>query len=250
MSAVLRTEALSLSFGALKAVNNVSFQLETGARHALIGPNGAGKTTFINVLTGALPPSGGRILLGERNLTRVPQHERVKHGITRTFQITTLFPGLSVIEAVILAICERKGLAGNFLRAVASRQREIDEARALLRSLRLEREINMPTRHLPYGKQRLLEIALALATGPKVLLLDEPAAGIPIGESAEMMEVIAALPGDVSILLIEHDMTLVFRFADRITVMVSGEILTEGTPAAIASDPRVRDVYLGEDVLV
>jgi branched-chain amino acid transport system ATP-binding protein len=250
MSAVLRTEALSLSFGALKAVNNVSFQLETGARHALIGPNGAGKTTFINVLTGALSPSSGRILLGDQNLTRVPQHERVKRGITRTFQITTLFPGLSVIEAVILAICERKGLAGDFFHAVASRRPEIDEAGALLRSLRLEREINMPTRHLPYGKQRLLEIALALATGPKVLLLDEPAAGIPIGESAEMMEVIAGLPGDVSILLIEHDMKLVFRFADRITVMVSGEILTEGPPAVIASDPRVRAVYLGEDVVV
>jgi branched-chain amino acid transport system ATP-binding protein len=249
MTAVLCTEALSLSFGALMAVNNVSFQLETGARHALIGPNGAGKTTFINVLTGALSPDSGRILLAGRNLTRVPQHERVKRGITRTFQITTLFPGLSVIEAVILAICERKGLAGDFLHAVASRRPEIDEASALLRSLRLEREINMPTRHLPYGKQRLLEIALALATGPKVLLLDEPAAGIPIGESAEMMEVIAALPSDVSILLIEHDMKLVFRFADRITVMVSGKILTEGAPAAIASDPRVRDVYLGEDVL-
>ena len=246
MSAALRTEGLSRHFGALRAVNDVSFALETGARHALIGPNGAGKTTFINLLAGSLPPSAGEIYLADGRITRMPQHRRVKRGITRTFQITTLFPGLSVIEAVVLAICEREGRGGHFLRPVAARHDEIAEARELLASLRLEGEINAPTRQLAYGKQRLLEIALALATRPKVLLLDEPAAGIPAGESGEMMSVISGLPKEVSILLIEHDMNLVFRFAETITVMMSGEILTQGTPRAIAADPRVREVYLGE----
>jgi branched-chain amino acid transport system ATP-binding protein len=250
MTAAMRTAGLSHYFGALRAVSDVSFALEQGARHALIGPNGAGKTTFINVLTGALSPSAGDIFLGEEKITRLAQHHRVKHGITRTFQITTLFPGLTVLETLVLAICERKGRGGHFLRPVARREAEIAEALDLLRSLRLDREMNLPTRHLPYGKQRLLEIALALATRPKVLLLDEPAAGIPAAESADMMEVIAALPAEVSILLIEHDMNLVFRFASTITVMVSGEILTEGPPEAIAADPRVRDVYLGEEAFV
>jgi len=248
MIAALRTDQLSLNFGGLKAVSNVSFTLEKGARHALIGPNGAGKTTFINILTGSLSPSGGEIFLGEKRITRMSQHERVKRGITRTFQITALFPGLTVVESVVLAICERQGCGGVFLRAVAEQKEAIEEARDLLRSLHLERETNAPTRNLPYGKQRLLEIALALATRPQVLLLDEPAAGIPAGESQEMMSVISALPGDVSVLLIEHDMSLVFRFAEKITVMMAGEILTEGTPREIASDPRVREVYLGETV--
>jgi branched-chain amino acid transport system ATP-binding protein len=242
----LRTEGLSLSFGALKAVNNVTFALAPGARHALIGPNGAGKTSFINTLTGSLSASAGGIFLGERNITRLPQYERVKRGVTRTFQITTLFPGLTVLESVVLAVCERAGRGNRLIRSVAEQKDEIAEARALLGLLRLERDINMPTRHLPYGKQRLLEIALALATRPKVLLLDEPAAGIPVGDSQEMMGVIADLPREVSILLIEHDMNLVFRFAEKITVMTSGEILAEGTPQQIQADARVREVYLGE----
>jgi branched-chain amino acid transport system ATP-binding protein len=242
----LRTDGLSLSFGALKAVNNVTFALAPGARQALIGPNGAGKTSFINTLTGFLPASAGGIFLGDHNITRLSQHERVKHGITRTFQITTLFPGLTVLESVVLAICEREGRGTRLLRSVAKQKDEIAEARDLLALLRLGRDINMPTRHLPYGKQRLLEIALALATRPKVLLLDEPAAGIPVGDSQEMMGVIADLPREVSVLLIEHDMNLVFRFAEKITVMMSGEILTEGTPQQIHADARVREVYLGE----
>jgi len=170
----------------------------------------------------------------------------VRRGLARTFQITTLWPGLTVLESVVLAVGERLGHGGDWLRPVGSRKQALDEAHALLRSLRLDGDAGRATRELPYGKQRLLEIALALALQPKVLLLDEPASGIPAGDSTEVFEVIAALPGDVTVLFIEHDMELVFRFAQRIAVLVDGRLLTEGTPAQIAADPRVRDVYLGE----
>ena len=242
----LRTEGLGKRWGAFDANRNVNLTLRPGARHALIGPNGAGKTTLINLLTGALPPSAGRVLLADEDITQLPQHLRVKRGMTRTFQITTLFAGLTVLESVVLAICERKGLQNRMLRSLASHREEIDEAMALLSMLKLADDAQLPTRTLAYGRQRLVEIALALATRPKVLLLDEPAAGIPSAESAELFEAIAALPHDVSILFIEHDMNLVFRFAERITVMAGGEILCEGTPQEIATDRRVREVYLGE----
>ena len=246
MSLLLRTEGLSRSWGAFKANSDISLSFAAGARHALIGPNGAGKTTFINLLTGGLSPTAGRVLFGEEDITRLSQHQRVKRGIIRTFQINTLFPGLTVLQSVLLAICERCGLQSNWYQTVAHRTDEIDEAMALLASLKLASEADRITRNLPYGKQRLVEIALALATKPQVLLLDEPAAGIPSAESVELFEVIAQLPRDVSIVFIEHDMGLVFRFAERITVLVGGKVLTEGTPAEIAADPRVREVYLGE----
>jgi len=246
MNPILRTEGLSRSWGALQAVRSVSFALEAGARHALIGPNGAGKTTFVNLLSGTVPPEAGDVFLDGGPITDLPQHVRVKQGMTRTFQITTLFPGLTVVESVVLAICERKGLGASWWRPVAQRAAEIDEARRTVRDLHLEGEANVATRSLPYGKQRLLEIAVALATRPRVLLLDEPAAGIPVGESSEVFSVLAALPRDVTILFIEHDMNLVFRFAERITVMVEGAVLVEGAPQDIAADARVREVYLGE----
>ena len=246
MSAVLRTERLSRSWGALQAVRRVSFSLEPGARHALIGPNGAGKTTLVNLLTGTVPPQDGEVFLDGERITHLPQHARVKRGMTRTFQITTLFPGLTVLESVMLAICERKGVAWSWWRPVARRGEEIDEARRIARDLHLEADLDVATRALPYGKQRLLEIAVALATRPRVLLLDEPAAGIPVGESAEIFSVLADLPREVTILFIEHDMNLVFRFAERITVLVEGSILVEGAPQEIAADRRVREVYLGE----
>jgi branched-chain amino acid transport system ATP-binding protein len=246
MTAALRTEGLSKRFGEFRANTDVALRLAPGARHALIGPNGAGKTTLINLLTGVFPPSAGDVFLGGERITGMPQHERVRRGVTRTFQINTLFPGLTVLESVVLAICERKGRAAVWHRTVARLGDEIAEARALLQSLRLESDAQTLTRSLPYGRQRLVEIALALATRPRILLLDEPAAGIPSAESAELFGVIAALPKDVTILFIEHDMELVFRFAERITVLVGGRVLTEGTPAEIAADPRVREVYLGE----
>jgi branched-chain amino acid transport system ATP-binding protein len=246
VTVALRTEGLSRSFGALAANSDISLTLPVGARHALIGPNGAGKTTFIDLLTGVLPPTAGEVYLGAERITHLPQHERARRGLTRTYQINTLFWGLSVLESVVLAVCERKRVASRWHRTVASGSEERDEAWALLESLRLEREGGTVTRQLPYGKQRLVEIALALATRPHILLLDEPAAGIPAGESAEVLEVVASLPSDVTVLFIEHDMQLVFRFAERIVVLVGGKVLTEGTAAEISADRRVREVYLGE----
>ncbi|AJG23246.1 ABC transporter ATP-binding protein [Cupriavidus basilensis] len=246
MTRLLRTEGLSRSWGGFAANSDISLQFAPGARHALIGPNGAGKTTFINLLTGALPASRGSIWLGDEDITQLPQYARVRRGMTRTYQINTLFPGLTVLESVVLAVAERSGATRIWHRTVAAQRALADEAMAVLASLRLDAEADTETRSLPYGKQRLLEIALALATRPAILLLDEPAAGIPAGESAELFGVIAGLPRGITILFIEHDMDLVFRFAERITVLVGGRVLTEGTPAEIGADPRVREVYLGQ----
>jgi branched-chain amino acid transport system ATP-binding protein len=247
MTAALRTSGLGKRFGGLAALNDVSLSLARGARHALIGPNGAGKTTLINLLTGVLEPSAGEVFLGEERVTSLPQHRRVKRGLARTYQINTLFPGLTVLESVVLAVLERKGLAARWMRSVASYREENEEARSLLATLKLEPHAEKRTAELPYGHQRLVEIALALATRPSILLLDEPAAGIPSAESVEVLGVIAALPADVTILFIEHDMGLVFRFAERITVLVGGSVLTEGSPEEISRDARVRAVYLGEE---
>jgi len=242
----LRTEGISKSWGAFQANSDISLNFVPGARHALIGPNGAGKTTFINLLNGSVAPTAGRVFLGDEDITALSQHARVKRGMTRTFQINTLFNGLTVVESVVLAICEREGRHLRWSQTVAQQTDLIDEAMALLGTLKLVHDANTITSNLPYGKQRLVEIALALATKPKVLLLDEPAAGIPSAESAELFEVIAQLPRDVTIIFIEHDMGLVFHFAERITVLVGGKVLTEGTPAEISTDPRVKEVYLGE----
>ncbi|NLH80246.1 MAG: ABC transporter ATP-binding protein [Phyllobacteriaceae bacterium] len=242
----LSTRGLSKSWGGFAANSDVTLDLPVGARHALIGPNGAGKTTFINLLTGVIRPTRGDVFLGGETITHLSQERRVAKGLARTFQINTLFPGLTVIEAVVLAILERKGLGGRWFRSVRDHAAEIEEARALLADLHLAAQAETTIGVLAYGKQRLLEIVLALATRPKILLLDEPAAGIPAGESTEVFEVIARLPADVTVLFIEHDMDLVFRFASRITVLVGGRVLTEGTPDEIVADRRVREVYLGE----
>lgn len=243
---LLDVRHLGRSFGGIEALRDVSLSVEMGEIFSIVGPNGAGKTTLINLLTGVLPPTGGRVFLGDEDVTALPPHQRVKRGVTRTFQINTLFGRLSVLESVVLAVSERKGRAGVWHRTVASGREEAEEALALLATLHLSAEANTLTRNLPYGKQRLVEIALALATRPSILLLDEPAAGIPAGESAELFEVIAKLPREVTIVFIEHDMGLVFRFAERITVLVGGRVLTEGAPDEIQRDPRVREVYLGE----
>jgi branched-chain amino acid transport system ATP-binding protein len=247
MAGALTTERLRRSFRGYVAVDDVSLSIEAGARHALIGPNGAGKTTLINLLTGVLRPDAGEVMLGSERVTRLPPHARVKRGLSRTFQLNTLFGGLTVLESVALAVCERRGACGDWLRPVSSRRAALGEAHDLLSLLSLDGDAACVTRALPYGKQRLLEIALALAGKPRVLLLDEPAAGIPSGESQDLFEAIEGLPDDVTILLIEHDMSLVFRFAERITVMAGGRILTEGPPAAIAADARVRELYLGDE---
>jgi branched-chain amino acid transport system ATP-binding protein len=242
----LHTEGLSKRWGGFVANSDVTLTFEPGARHALIGPNGAGKTTFINLLTGGFMPSSGKVYLGGEDITNLPQHERVHRGMTRTFQLNTLFAGMTVLESVALAISERRGLQSVWYKTVENHPDVIDEAMELLATLKLTDQANSITRSMAYGKQRLVEIALALATKPRILLLDEPAAGIPSAESKELFEVLTQLPRDVTVLFIEHDMGLVFRFADRITVMVGGKVLTEGTPEEIAADPRVKEVYLGE----
>jgi branched-chain amino acid transport system ATP-binding protein len=243
---VLRTEALNKSFGSLRVARDVSIDLPQGARHALIGPNGAGKTTLINLITGEMRPDSGRILLDGGDVTQAATAARARKGLTRTFQINTLFPGLTPVEAVTLAICERERVAGQFWKRLTAHKEAIDEAFDILRRLRLVEAATRPTATLPYGQQRLLEIALALATKPKVLLLDEPAAGVPKDESAALFGVIAALPEDVSVLFIEHDMDIVFSFASRIIVLVSGGVLLEAEPSVVMGDPRVREVYLGQ----
>ncbi len=246
MTPALETIGLHRRFGALVVANDIHFRLEAGARHALIGPNGAGKTTFINLITGRLQPSAGRILLGGTDITSLPQAARVRRGLGRTFQINTLFRGLSALENVCLAIGEHSGTGGDMLRPFGARRAMLEKGYALLERLHIADDAMAPVKELPYGKQRLVEIAIALGLQPTVLLLDEPAAGVPSAESAIILDVIEQLPGDIAVLIIEHDMELVFRFARRITVLVQGSILTEGTPAEIAADARVREVYLGE----
>ena len=244
-AAALSTRGLDKSFGSLVVAKNIELDLPRGARYALIGPNGAGKTTLINLITGMLRPDQGRIFLEADEVTALRPEERVKRGLVRTFQINTLFPHLSALEAVTLAVCERRGYAGTWWQKLPAYADAVEEGYAILLSLRLGASCYRPTRELAYGQQRLLEIALALATNPKVLLLDEPAAGVPQGESAELFSVIADLSQDIAVLFIEHDMNVVFRFARRIIVMVGGRILVEGTPGEIAADARVREVYLG-----
>jgi ABC-type branched-subunit amino acid transport system ATPase component len=246
MSAVLETRNLCKSFGALTVADNIDFRLEAGARHALIGPNGAGKTTFVNMLTGRLAPSSGRILLGGDDITESRQAARVKRGLGRTFQINTLFRDLPALDNVALGIAERSGIAGRTWRAASSFHEIRDESMELLDRLGLAGDAGQRVLDLPYGKQRLVEIAIALGLKPRVLLLDEPAAGVPSSESERILRVLDALPADIAILIIEHDMDLVFRFAQRITVLVQGEVLVEGTPAEISGNRRVHEVYLGE----
>jgi branched-chain amino acid transport system ATP-binding protein len=244
-SAALSTQGLAKRFGSLVVATDINIELPQGARYALIGPNGAGKTTLINMLTGMLRPDAGRILLAGEEITHAAPALRVKRGLARTFQINTLFPHLSALETVTLAVCEREGVSSNWWKSLLSYRSAIDEAYAILSSLRLHEHCDRPTRELAYGQQRLLEIAIVLAARPRVLLLDEPAAGVPRDESQALFHAISALPGDITVLFIEHDMDLVFTFATRIIVLVGGRVLTEGPAAQIAADPQVREVYLG-----
>ena len=242
----LETRGLCKSFGALAVANDINFELARGARRALIGPNGAGKTSFVNLVTGVLEPSAGKILLEGADVTRLSQAQRVRRGLVRTFQINQLFRGLTVLENVTLAVGERHGVAGDLFRPAGARRAIVEEAHALLEQLGIAADALRPVREVAYGRQRLVEIAVALGLQPRVLLLDEPAAGVPSGETGTIIDVIERLPPELGLLIIEHDMDLVFRLARRITVLVQGTVLIEGTPQEIASDPRVREVYLGE----
>jgi branched-chain amino acid transport system ATP-binding protein len=242
----LETRALNKAFGSLVVAADINFTLRAGERHALIGPNGAGKTTFLNLLTGQLWPSAGTVWLHGVDVTPLHMHERVRRGIARTFQINTLLREISVLENVQLAVLEYWGEGVRFIGGGAVQRRAAEAAFELLRTLHLERYAGDRVGALAYGRQRLVEIAVALALHPKVLLLDEPAAGVPPADSHLVLEVIANLSTTLSVLIIEHDMKLVFRFADRISVLVQGRILAEGTPNEIADNAQVREVYLGK----
>jgi branched-chain amino acid transport system ATP-binding protein len=246
MSAALETRGLEKQFGGLTVTRDLSLKIEAGARHALIGPNGAGKTTVINLLTGVLKPNSGRILLEGNDITALAVHRRVLRGLSRTFQINQLYADLTPLETVGLAVSERMGRGGDWWRRMGSRDDVNAEIAETLDRFHLSDVMNEATATLPYGKQRLLEIAVAIAAKPRVLLLDEPAAGVPESERRDILAAVAALPREVTVLLIEHDMDLVFSFADRISVLVNGALLVEGEPEEVARDPRVKAVYLGE----
>src|SRR6202046_3900129 len=243
---ILQTIGLEKPVGGILATNDVSLSIEAGARHALIGPNGAGKTTVINLLTGVLRPNAGRILLEGKDITDLAVHTRVLRGLSRTFQINQLYADLTPLETIGLALSERLGRGGDWWRRMGTRDDVNGEIAENLARFHLLDVMNELTATLPYGKHRLLEIAVAIAAKPRMLLLDEPAAGVPESERHDILAAVAALPRDVTVLLIEHDMDLVFSFADRISVLVGGALLVEGPPDEVARDPRVKAVYLGE----
>jgi branched-chain amino acid transport system ATP-binding protein len=247
MPPVLETKGLTKQFGGITAANDVTLSIEKGARHALIGPNGAGKTTIINLLTGVLRPTAGTIALEGQDITNLEAHKRVQLGIARTFQINQLFGDLTPLETIGLAVSERMELGRQWWRTVGSKGIVIEESVDILQRFHLADVMDERTINLPYGKQRLLEIALAIACRPRVLLLDEPAAGVPEAERRDILDAVAALPDDVTVLLIEHDMDIVFSFAGRISVLVNGALFVEGPPEEVAADPRVKAVYLGEE---
>jgi branched-chain amino acid transport system ATP-binding protein len=248
MPVALETLDLQKQFGAFRAVRGVSLRIEAGERHALIGPNGAGKTTLVDLLSGTKRPSGGRILLEGRDVTHLAPHRRTRLGIARTFQVNQLFGDLTPVESIGLAISERARGGTDYWRNAGTEPEITEEIARLLERLHLADVGGEPVNRLPYGKQRLLEIALAVACGPRVLLLDEPAAGVPEAERAGLLATIASACNGTTILLIEHDMDLVFDFSDRISVLVNGSLFAQGTPEEIARDPRVKSAYLGEDL--
>jgi branched-chain amino acid transport system ATP-binding protein len=243
--AALSVEGVSKSFGGLRVAREISLTLEAGARHALIGPNGAGKTTLVNMISGLLRPSAGTIRLAGVDITGVSPERRVGMGLARTFQISSLFPSLTVAENVGLAFEARFGLDRRLWGNVRKSAAVVDNAAALLDSLGLLELAARRVADLPYGQRRLVEIALVLALKPQTLLLDEPAAGLAAADRGALLDLLLRLPSELSVLVIEHDMSLVFRLAQRITVLVEGGVLTEGAVAEIRADPRVRSVYLG-----
>jgi branched-chain amino acid transport system ATP-binding protein len=246
MTIALETVALDKWYGGIHPTNNVSLQVEKGARRALIGPNGAGKTTLINLVTGVVRPSAGQILLDGQDITNLKPHARARLGMVRTFQINQLFGDLTPLETLTLAVSERLRLGTNLWSPVGNKAQIVEEVTEILQRYRLADVMNERTTILPYGKQRLLEIAVAVACRPRVLLLDEPAAGVPEDERHDILSSIVSLPKDVTVLLIEHDMDIVFNFADRISVLVNGALFADGPPDEVARDPRVRAIYLGE----
>jgi branched-chain amino acid transport system ATP-binding protein len=247
MTERLRLTGITKSFGGLSVAADVNLSLSAGDRTALIGPNGAGKTTLVNLISGALQPSAGDIHLDGSRVNRLDQAARTRAGIVRTFQVSRLCRDLSVIENVSLPLIQRHHAAFRMWASVHSDRAIREEAFACLEPLGLAALASRRVSELAYGEQRLVEIAIAVALKPRVLMLDEPAAGVPGSESGNILDVLSRLPSDLPILLIEHDMDLVFRFARRVIVLVAGAILFEGTPSEVAANQEIRDIYLGRD---
>jgi branched-chain amino acid transport system ATP-binding protein len=243
--AVLQTVDFRMAFGGLKIFDKLNFSLRRGERHAVIGPNGAGKSTFVNLVTGLLKPTSGALLLEGRDVTGATPQQRVHAGLVRTFQINTLFPTLNPLESVVLALCQREGIARPSWRPVSRMTRQIDEAAALLERFGLLGAALAPTQTLPYGEQRVLEVVLAFAMRPRVLLLDEPAAGLSTVQGVALFDQLANLAGETTVLFIEHDMHLVFRYADRVSVFAAGDMIAQGTPDEVRANELVRKAYLG-----
>jgi branched-chain amino acid transport system ATP-binding protein len=242
----LETRALDKSFGSLGVTQDVSLAFEAGQRYAVIGPNGAGKTTYFNLLAGNLRPDAGAILLGGRDVTALDVTRRARLGIARSFQRNNVFPEFTVCENLMLACALRMGSAPVFWRPMRRLTGAREEARELAAQVGLAETFDMPVRHISYGSQRQLEVALALACRPKVLLLDEPTSGIGPEETARMHALIAALPRSLTLIVIEHDMDIVLNLADRIIVLDYGRVLVQGTPAEVRASALVRERYLGE----
>ena len=246
--ALLRIESLAKRFGGVVATDRVSLDVAEGEIHALIGPNGAGKTTLIAQISGSLAPDAGRIQFAGADVTAMPQHDRVRSGLARSYQITSIFRRFSVAENLSLAVQARSGSSFGFWHPVAREARLIDEAHAIASDVGLGSRAGTVASSLAHAEQRSLEVGLALATNPKLLLLDEPMAGMGPDESQRMIELIQRLRERVSVLLVEHDMDAVFRLADRISVLVNGAIIATGTPAEIRTNPDVKRAYLGDEV--
>ncbi|QRM46314.1 ABC transporter ATP-binding protein [Rhizobium sp. BG4] len=245
MSAVFEVVNLKKSFGGLAVTSNVSISMAPGDRVALIGPNGAGKTTFVNLVTGNLAPDSGEVRLGGETVTKVDAAGRVKRGLVRSFQVTRLFQDMTPAEHVALAVLQRNGRSGRMFGNFLSMPDVMTEANGLLDTLGLSALMHSKVSEIAYGQQRLLEIAVAMALKPKVLLLDEPAAGVPQSDTGRIEQALADLPADLAVLMIEHDMDLVFRFAKRVIVLAAGAIIFDGSPADVTKDARVREAYLG-----
>jgi len=244
-SPILEARDLHMAFGGLVVFERLNFTLGRGERHAVIGPNGAGKTTFVSLVTGLLRPTSGDVLFNGRVITQESPQQRVKAGIARTFQINSLFKALNPLASLVIALAQRDGRANVSLRAVSRERELIDEASALLAKFGLADDALTVTETLPYGKQRLLEVALAFALRPQLLLLDEPAAGLSTAQGHELFRQLAVLTADTTVLFIEHDMNLVFRYADRVSVFAAGALVVQDTPDKIRTHARVREVYLG-----